>query len=57
VSKAWLEKLLPPGTEVTVTTFKDKREKYGRYLGVIWLKGENINQRCVTEGYAKPYMV
>ncbi|HEY6434965.1 MAG TPA: thermonuclease family protein, partial [Ignavibacteriaceae bacterium] len=39
-------------------TFKNRREKYGRYLAEIWLeekKGKftNINDLLVTEGFAK----
>jgi micrococcal nuclease len=30
----------------------DKQEKYGRYLGVIWLDGININDLLVSKGYA-----
>ena len=30
----------------------DKQEKYGRYLGVIWLDGLNVNELLVTKGYA-----
>ena len=40
---------------VTIKTEKDKKGKYGRYLGVIFLEenGEsiNINEWIVTEGY------
>jgi micrococcal nuclease len=46
------------GKEITIETIKDKQEKYGRYLGEIWLeesKGNfiNINDLLVTEGFAK----
>ena len=27
----------------------DKQEKYGRYLGVIWLEGTNVNELLVTQ--------
>lgn len=30
----------------------DKQEKYGRYLGVIWLDGVNVNDLLVAKGYA-----
>ena len=30
----------------------DKQEKYGRYLGVIWLDGGNVNDMLVAKGYA-----
>jgi len=45
------------GKEVVLQTIKDKKGKYGRYLGDIWLKDEsgnwiNINDLLVQEGYA-----
>ena len=30
----------------------DKQEKYGRYLGVVWLDGVNVNDELVSKGYA-----
>jgi micrococcal nuclease len=42
--------------EVIIETFKDKKGKYGRYLGEVWLlQGEdyiNINDDLVRKGYA-----
>jgi endonuclease YncB( thermonuclease family) len=32
-----------------------KKEKYGRWLGVVMVDGKNINQTLVEEGFAKPY--
>ena len=45
------------GKSVLVETIKDKKGKYGRYLGEIWLEtlsGElvNVNDRMVAEGFA-----
>ena len=31
------------------------RGKYGRWLADIYLEGVNINQRLLSEGFAKPY--
>lgn len=47
--------------EIILETIKDKRGKYGRYLGEIWLLDEtgqyiNINDKLVEEGYAEPYI-
>lgn len=43
--------------EIIIGTFKDKKGKYGRYLGEIWLplEGEilNVNDLLVEEGYAE----
>lgn len=30
--------------------------KYGRCLGEIFINGENINQKLISEGYAKEYL-
>lgn len=30
-------------------------DKYGRTLGVLFINGENINKKCVLEGYAWQY--
>jgi len=43
--------------EIILQTFKDKKEKYGRYLGIIWVHDENgnyynVNDKMVSEGYA-----
>lgn len=52
-----LAELLPFGSEVTLRTFKDKQEKYGRYLGVfIDSEGHEVNQRMVLEGHAEQYL-
>ena len=43
------------GAEVTIHTIKDKREKYGRYLAILYVGGENINDTLMRLGYAKEY--
>ena len=45
------------GKRVLVQTIKDKKGKYGRYLGEIWIEGSsgelvNMNDRMVSEGFA-----
>lgn len=57
LSKNRLEELIL-NKEVTVKTQKDKQEKYGRWLGEIYLPNNEIsvNQILVNEGFAKPYM-
>lgn len=49
------------GREIVLQTVKDKRGKYGRYLGEIWLMNElgqlqNINDQLVAEGLATYFM-
>ncbi len=45
------------GNEIILETEKDKRGKYGRYLGELWLMREsewiNINDLMVSEGFAE----
>ncbi len=43
--------------DIILLTIKDKKEKYGRYLGEIWTLDEyekyyNVNDKMVSEGYA-----
>jgi micrococcal nuclease len=62
-AKSWLVKLLsnPDGTlkDIYICTMKDKKEKYGRYLGEFWLWSEDparinsVNDRLVEAGHAK----
>lgn len=37
---------------VTLVTYKDKREKYGRYLGDIYADGRHLNADLVEAGHA-----
>jgi micrococcal nuclease len=43
------------GKQVIIKTSKDKKGKYGRWLGEVFVKEENINQWLLEEGYAKAY--
>lgn len=38
--------------DVVIQTYKDKQEKYGRYLATVLLEGENINAWLVANKYA-----
>lgn len=40
---------------VVLRTEKDKREKYGRWLGEIWVGGVCINDWMLSEGHAKEF--
>lgn len=40
---------------VTFKSFKDKKDKYGRWLCEIWLDDLNINRWLIDEGYAVLY--
>jgi micrococcal nuclease len=57
-AKAKLEEFLKDQV-ITVQTIKDKKEKYGRYLVVLYV-GTNafsINRRLIELGLAVPYKV
>lgn len=44
--------------QVIIQTFKDKQEKYGRWLGVIFLPDDStksVNDMLVEQGYATEY--
>ena len=43
------------GKQVIIKTSKDKKGKYGRWLGEVFVEDENINQWLLKEGYAKAY--
>jgi len=46
------------GKEVVIKTYKDKQEKYGRWLADVYLPNEetSINQLLVSEGLAVAYI-
>lgn len=56
-AKNWLLARLPVDTAVRITTMKDKREKFGRYLATIYLGELDVNLALLTEGHAVPYTV
>lgn len=53
-AKMWLTEYLKGGPLV-ITTEKDRREKYGRYLATLWVGGQNVNQALIEAGHAVPY--
>ena len=54
ISKLALEnKIL--NRKVRLCTYKDKKGKYGRWLGEIWLDDVCINDWMLKEGHAKEY--
>lgn len=40
---------------IRIKTEKDKKGKYGRWLGEIWLEEECVNDWLLKEGYAEEY--
>ena len=56
-ARDFLRALIPVGSVVTLTTYKDRTEKYGRYLGVIVnAEGIDVNDLMVSSGHAVVYM-
>jgi|TARA_R110000822_G_C14997673_1_gene460399 micrococcal nuclease len=43
------------GKVITIKTSKDKKGKFGRWLGEVFIEEENVNQWLIAEGHAKPY--
>lgn len=55
-AKDHLEGLIPVGSSLTLHTVKDKREKYGRYLGTfIRDDGVDVNASMVADQFAVAY--
>ena len=53
----YVKGLLPVGTEVTIQTFKNPTDKYGRWLATVYM-GENlvsVNLMLLDKGYAVPF--
>jgi endonuclease YncB( thermonuclease family) len=51
----YLKYLLPKSCAVVVTTHKDQKEKFGRYLADVVRGQTDINARMVEKGHATPY--
>lgn len=56
-ARDWVARWFATKPVVRLFTIKDKKEKYGRYLGVVepWEGGESLNTALVRLGYAVPY--
>lgn len=60
ISRDWLRERLytayETDKEIIIKTFKDKKGKYGRWLGEVFIDGININEQLIAEGLAVEYM-
>lgn len=55
-AKAYVEGWIATwGPSLLLVTSKDKREKYGRYLGTVYGGGHCLNEDLLGEGHAHPY--
>jgi micrococcal nuclease len=56
-ARDFLRSLLPVGKRVTLVTYKDGKEKYGRYLADVYLAEPRtfncVNDMMVTNGFAR----
>ena len=51
-ARSWLrDRLLDKA--ITLETHKDRKGKYGRYIGEVWLGGVNLNDELVRQGLAQ----
>lgn len=55
IAKTWLINTISL-KQIIVETFKDT-EKYGRYLGIVYINNTNINQEMIKQGYAVEYIL
>lgn len=56
ISRDWLRNKIPIGTDIILKTEKDTQEKYGRWLGTVYLNGVNLNEEMVRLGLAEKFM-
>lgn len=60
-SKVYVQNKLPVGLKTTIKTYKDKKEKYGRYLAEIYYLDHdvyhNLGQELVNMKLAVKYML
>lgn len=58
-AKEFVEDILHAVNEVTITTMKDKKGKYGRYIAEVWIpydgKNANLGDLLVEKGHATEY--
>jgi micrococcal nuclease len=52
----WMKDKIPVGTEVVVRTSRLPGDRYGRWIGEIFVDLENLSEAIVKAGHAKLYM-
>lgn len=57
IAVAYLQELFPVGSSVRIETLKDKKEKYGRYLGILHHPSltQSVNAEMITKGLVESY--
>jgi micrococcal nuclease len=57
-ASAFVERLLPLGSEVRYRLGVDERDRYGRALAYVWLRdGRFLNRLVVARGFAQPLTI
>ena len=54
-AKAFLKQHCPVDSIITIHTHLDKKGKFGRILGELYVKGININEKLLTEHFGVRY--
>jgi endonuclease YncB( thermonuclease family) len=55
----YVNSVLPVGSVCVLHTMKDRKEKYGRYLGIFYVNEDDawsVNHQLIKMGYAVPYL-
>ena len=57
ISRDFVVERIPVGSYITITTVKDRKEKFGRYLATVYYgeKQKNLNEELLSSGMATPY--
>lgn len=57
VSRNFVTERIPVGSYITITTVRDRKEKFGRYLATVFYGDDmkNLNEELLQNGMAKPY--
>ena len=53
ISRDFVREKMYNAKKITIKTYKDHKGKYGRYIGGVYIDGENLNEMLVSEGLAE----
>jgi micrococcal nuclease len=56
-SRDYLKNKILNNNDLYLKTINDKKDKYGRWLGIIYLNNENINEQMILNGFALKYII
>lgn len=55
LARDYLKSLIPAGTAVLIRTYKDPKDKYGRWLARIYRDKVDVNKEMLAAGHAVEY--